>query len=106
VGAPTKPWHPGSSAVISSNWQALQQQLKAAAATAKPQFRRKRKDTDGDAEAAAAAGAKGPKKQISSMGRNTALTSVVAMDCEMVGVGPQADRDSLARVSIVSATKL
>jgi hypothetical protein len=104
--APLKPWHPGSATAISSNWQALQQQLKAAAATAKPPFRRKRKDTDGDAGAAGASGSKGPKKQISSMGRNTALTHVVAMDCEMVGVGPQADRDSLARVSIVSAAGL
>jgi hypothetical protein len=26
----------------------------------------------------------------------------VAMDCEMVGVGPGGERDSLARVSIVS----
>ena len=42
------------------------------------------------------------RKQISSLGRNTALTHVVAIDCEMVGVGPNGDQDSLARVSIVS----
>jgi len=35
-------------------------------------------------------------------GRNTALTDIIAMDCEMVGVGEDGRRSILARVSVVN----
>lgn len=35
-------------------------------------------------------------------GRNTALTEVIALDCEMVGVGEDGRRSALARVSVVN----
>jgi hypothetical protein len=95
--------------VISSNWQALQQQMKAAkeaaAASGQPtSFRRKRKDIDDPQDGSSNGGiGTAAKRQIGSLGRNTALTHVVAIDCEMVGVGPDGGRDSLARVSVVSS---
>jgi hypothetical protein len=91
-------------AAVGSNWAALQQQL-AAAAAAKPaqNWRRQRLS-----KAAAAGGGKDTAaapaaKRIGSIGRTQGATPILALDCEMVGVGPDGDRDSLARVSIVSA---
>lgn len=37
------------------------------------------------------------------MGSNTGLTPLVALDCEMVGVGPGGVRSALARVAVVNA---
>ena len=42
------------------------------------------------------------KKKPAPVGRNTALTDVVALDCEMVGCGEDGKRSVLARVSVVN----
>jgi hypothetical protein len=103
AAAAAKPLQLKQPAAIGSNWQALKQQLVAEQA-AKP--KRPRKGT-GQAPGAAAGGSSSSsssagKKQIGSIGHNKDATPIVAMDCEMVGVGPGGERDSLARVSIVS----
>jgi RNA exonuclease 4 len=41
-------------------------------------------------------------KKPAPTGRNTALTDVIALDCEMVGVGEDGRRSILARVSVVN----
>jgi hypothetical protein len=83
-----------------SNWQALKQQLVEQAATA-PKW--KRRPRAGAAAGAGGAG-EGPagKKPIGAIGTSAALTQVVAVDCEFVGVGPGGESDALARVSVVS----
>jgi hypothetical protein len=86
-----------------SNWQALKQQLAEQAASAPKRRRRQPQDGSGstgkDKEAAAAA------KGIASIGTNTALTNVLAVDCEFVGVGPGGSMDALARVSVVGVCR-
>ncbi|XXQ33954.1 RNA exonuclease 4 [Plasmodiophora brassicae] len=54
-------------------------------------------------DAASAAGVvKASSEPIDATPRDVPLTSIVAIDCEMVGVGPSTKRDALARVSIVN----
>ena len=43
-----------------------------------------------------------PQKKPAPVGRNTALTDAVALDCEMVGCGEDGKRSVLARVSVVN----
>eukprot|EP00879_Flechtneria_rotunda_P013909 GHRR01014526.1.p1 GENE.GHRR01014526.1~~GHRR01014526.1.p1 ORF type:complete len:363 (+),score=148.42 GHRR01014526.1:142-1089(+) len=95
IATVVKPWQPKQAALVSSNWEALRQQLAHQQATTRPGRRGK------GANGAAAAGA---KKQIGNIGHVKGLTPILAMDCEMVGVGPGGERDSLARVSIVNAS--
>lgn len=46
--------------------------------------------------------ASSPPKKPMPTGRNTALTDLVALDCEMVGVGVDGKKSILARVSVVN----
>jgi hypothetical protein len=93
---------------FSSNWLALKQQQQQRrqeappldpAAAAAIAARHKRKQQKQQAAAAAAAAAAPATK---SLGTGQQLTPVVAMDCEMVGVGPGGTRSIVARVSLVS----
>ena len=43
-----------------------------------------------------------PKKKPAPTGRNTALTDLIALDCEMVGAGVDGRKSILARVSVVN----
>lgn len=99
-----KPWHPKQPTAVGSNWQALQQQLKQQAAANPRRPRKPRGAAAGSNDKAAAKGGSSSsnQKQIGAIGHNKAVTPILAMDCEMVGVGPGGERDSLARVSIVS----
>lgn len=57
------------------------------------------------AKSAASAGAAAAQRKLAkpaSIGVNTAVTHVVALDCEMVGVGSGGGRSALARVCIVN----
>jgi RNA exonuclease 4 len=83
---------------VSCNWQALKQQLAAEAASAKPRKWHKTQHAGGTDKAAAAA--------VNSKGGRRGLTHVVALDCEMVGVGSGGTQDALARVCIVSRVDL
>jgi RNA exonuclease 4 len=50
-----------------------------------------------------AAAGKAAVKKPGSVGVDNSLTQVLAMDCEMVGVGPNGSKSVLARVCIVNA---
>ncbi|KAK9832227.1 hypothetical protein WJX74_003703 [Apatococcus lobatus] len=77
---------------INPNWQALQSKLQVGP--------RKRQKT----EAAAPPGRKAKEllKGPVQLKDSTAVTQVLAVDCEMVGVGPDGARSALARVCIVN----
>jgi len=95
-------------AAIGGNWAALRARINAGAskaAKAKAAARRALEDvrgaTDEDADAVGRArDARDAKPK--ATGRNTAVTTVLALDCEMVGVGVDGKRSILARVSIVN----
>jgi hypothetical protein len=102
--AARKPWRPQQQTGISSNWLQLQQQLQQQEAARPKQHRRGRQRGPAAAACADHQGTELVKKRIASTGHNTASTAQLAMDCEMVGVGPGGERDSLARVSLVSSS--
>lgn len=87
---------------IGSNWQALKQAVSSADAARKQQqqqqpaskknnWKRHKGRTTGEVDT--------PPH---SMGSSYALTPVVALDCEMVGVGPQGRESVLGRVCVVN----
>jgi RNA exonuclease 4 len=76
-------------AAVSSNWQAMRAVIK------QQDEARKRR-----LPAAAAGG--GPSKKPGAIGSTSGITSVLAIDCEMVGVGPAGERSALARVCVVN----
>jgi RNA exonuclease 4 len=78
--------NPMQPAVISSNWQAMKGVIK------EQDESRKRK--------LPAAG--GHSKKPGAIGSTAGVTTVLAIDCEMVGVGPNGDRSALARVCVVN----
>ncbi|KAK9832228.1 hypothetical protein WJX74_003703 [Apatococcus lobatus] len=82
----------GADGTINPNWQALQSKLQVGP--------RKRQKT----EAAAPPGRKAKEllKGPVQLKDSTAVTQVLAVDCEMVGVGPDGARSALARVCIVN----
>ena len=72
---------------MSANWLALKATL---AAAAKPLNSRKRRwQEGGDGQI--------PEKRPERIADTEGLTPVLAVDCEMVGVGPEGKRSSLAR---------
>jgi len=102
--AARKPWRPRQQTGISSNWLQLQQQLQQQEAARPKQHRKGRQKGPAAAASADHQRTELVKKRIASTGHNTASTAQLAMDCEMVGVGPGGERDSLARVSLVSSS--
>lgn len=76
-----------SGAPVSANWLALKATL---AAAPKPAHPHKRRKLGADAHDA-------PHKRPERIADTEGLTPVVAVDCEMVGVGPEGRRSSLAR---------
>ncbi len=72
---------------MSANWAALKATL---AVAAKPFHPRKRKGHGTDVD-------KPPAKRPERIADTEGLTPVLAVDCEMVGVGPEGKRSSLAR---------
>lgn len=71
---------------VSSNWQAMKGVIKA-----QDESRRRKLP-----------GAGGPVKKPGAIGSAAGVTTVLAIDCEMVGVGPNGDRSALARVCVVN----
>lgn len=100
-----------SAAAIGSNWKALQQRLAAEALDKQQQQqgngyiprKRFRKGANTAGTLQPSNGGLTGGKQIGSIGHTAGATAVLALDCEMVGVGPGGERDALARISIVSA---
>ncbi|EFN57440.1 hypothetical protein CHLNCDRAFT_21343 [Chlorella variabilis] len=66
----------------------------------RPRWRKKR---SADSSVEAAQDAVPANRRPNSIGGDTAPTKVVAMDCEMVGVGPGGQRSALARVCILNS---
>ena len=107
-----------AAAVGASNWSALATKI---GAGTNPKAKKRRAERLAAEEAARAGGAarfgrdgselhrlghpsdgvSAPKKP-APVGRNTALTDVIALDCEMVGCGEDGKRSVLARVSVVN----
>lgn len=88
-----------AAAAATSNWAALKAAMDAAKQPRPAHWRGKRKADQGEAAAGGGGGAQAaaPASRLQSMGSDTAPTKVVAIDCEMVGVGPNGDRSVLAR---------
>ena len=107
-----------AAAVGASNWSALATKI---GAGTNPKAKKRRAERLAAEEAARAGGAarfgrdgsdvhrlghpsdgvSAPKKP-APVGRNTALTDIIALDCEMVGCGEDGKRSVLARVSVVN----
>ncbi|KAI7844376.1 hypothetical protein COHA_002174 [Chlorella ohadii] len=92
-----------AAAAATSNWAALKAAMDAAKQqqqAARPHWQKKRK-----AEAASGAEAQpaAPANRPTSTGSDTGPTKVLAIDCEMVGVGPGGEQSALARVCIVNS---
>ncbi|GLC37592.1 hypothetical protein PLESTB_001669900 [Pleodorina starrii] len=96
--------------LANSNWEALKPAVAASKRPPPPEHvikARARKAAaavaaagGGAAATAAAAGGRRP----GLAGSDTGLTKVLAIDCEMVGVGPRGVQSALARVSIVNSS--
>ncbi|PRW59412.1 RNA exonuclease 4 [Chlorella sorokiniana] len=91
-----------AAAAATSNWAALKAAMDAAKQqqqAARPHWHKKRKAeaSAGDVQPAV------PVNRPTSTGSDTGPTKVLAIDCEMVGVGPNGDRSVLARVCIVNS---
>ncbi|GAB4817053.1 hypothetical protein N2152v2_004099 [Parachlorella kessleri] len=96
-----------TAAGVGSNWAALktalaQQQQHSSAGGGKRGRQRGQGVREG-AEEDATQEAKPGGKLPSSMGSDQGLTKVLAIDCEMVGVGPDGTRSALARVCVVNS---
>ncbi|GAX73591.1 hypothetical protein CEUSTIGMA_g1042.t1 [Chlamydomonas eustigma] len=74
---------------FSSNWQALKQVVGASGTGRKRKAERQPEEKEAT-------------KLLEAKGKSTGVTKVIAMDCEMVGVGPGGSRSALARVCIVN----
>lgn len=74
-----------SAAAVGANWEALK---KVIGATGEGKRHNKDHDISG--------------RRPGSIGKNAGLTSVVALDCEMVGVGPRGECSEVAQVCIVN----
>ncbi|PSC76702.1 RNA exonuclease 4 [Micractinium conductrix] len=98
-----------AAAAATSNWAALKAVMDAAKQqqeASRPHWQRKRKAEAGGAAAAAAGGGVQPAvpaNRPQSIGRDTEPTKLVAVDCEMVGVGPNGVRSALARVCVLNS---
>lgn len=98
---PPTPATKGSAPAVpvgAANWLAL----KAAASIGKKHSTAKAKPKAAAAPAAAPASTSHPPLLPAAIGSTTAPTRILAMDCEMVGVGPGGVRSALARVCIVN----
>lgn len=99
-----------AAAVASSNWAVLKAALDAAKSqqqAGSAPWRRRQKEKAHASGAMTASGtavqAAVPTNRPHSIGSSTEATKVVALDCEMVGVGPGGQRSALARVCIVNS---
>ena len=98
-----------AAAAATSNWAAMRAAMDVAKqqqAASKPHWQKKRKAAEGGAAPPAGGGVQPavPANQPKSLGSDMAPTKVVAMDCEMVGVGPGGTRSVLARCAPMSAS--
>mmetsp|Transcript_36251 Transcript_36251/g.80685 ORF Transcript_36251/g.80685 Transcript_36251/m.80685 type:complete len:493 (+) Transcript_36251:452-1930(+) len=82
---------PSKTTPVGSNWESLKKVI-----GARGQGRKRKEGAEG--QSAGGAGMKRP----SSLGKNQGVTQVIAMDCEMVGVGPNGVRSAVARVCLVN----
>mmetsp|Transcript_35362 Transcript_35362/g.89142 ORF Transcript_35362/g.89142 Transcript_35362/m.89142 type:complete len:311 (+) Transcript_35362:507-1439(+) len=91
---------PANAAVAGSNWQALKRKIGADGSGPKKAEKRVNKAAALSVElvAVATGGARRPE----SKGSGHEPTSVVAIDCEMVGVGPSGKASSLARATVIN----
>ena len=88
-----------AAATVSSNWMALKRQL--TAGRNENNRPRKRQVRLGNNESKDISSSHGESQQ---QDPGAKITRVLALDCEMVGVGSDGDQSMLARVSIVNAT--
>lgn len=80
---------------VSSNWSSLKSLIAKPSLGAKP---RTRNPAPGFGAAGAGTAGQGPKQ----LSENREVTHVLAIDCEMVGTGPEGDKSMLARVVIIN----
>jgi len=90
-----------ATATTGANWAALKKRINAGASTAAKRAaaaKRALEDVDATRSARATRDATTPRPT----GRNAAVTAVLALDCEMVGVGADGKRSILARATVVN----
>ncbi|GIL65221.1 hypothetical protein Vafri_19036 [Volvox africanus] len=93
---------------INSNWESLKCVVAAAKKPPPPDHVLKRRARAATAAAGEGGGAAtataAPGRRPGMVGNDTGLTKVLAIDCEMVGVGPKGSKSVLARVCIVNSS--
>ncbi|GLI66804.1 hypothetical protein VaNZ11_010714 [Volvox africanus] len=94
---------------VNSNWESLKCVVAAAKKPPPPDHVLKRRRAKAAAAAAGEGGGAGaataaPGRRPGMVGNDTGLTKVLAIDCEMVGVGPKGSKSVLARVCIVNSS--
>lgn len=93
----------GATATTGANWAALKKRINAGASSAaKAAAAARRALEDVDDATRTRDGGRDASATPRATGRNTAVTAVLALDCEMVGVGADGKRSILARASIVN----
>ena len=94
---------PSSLAGCTSNWDTLRAAMESRKAGKGGVAGKKRKAHQMASDAGDAGRKKGPSTLNTSTEAVAQLTRVLAVDCEMVGVGRDGDKSALARVSVVNA---
>eukprot|EP00798_Chlamydomonas_sp_ICE-L_P024025 gene24025-9600_t len=87
---------PSKSGQVGSNWELLKKVIGATGARKKKQAIVKKKTESSSISSV------NMSKRPQAVGKSTEPTSVVALDCEMVGVGPGGERSALARVCMIN----
>ena len=88
-----------ASTSFSSNWEAMKSKV---GANGDGTVKKRKREEERAEKGGGSSSVKTETKQMEAKGSSHEITQVLAVDCEMVGVGPDGKRSSIARVCVIN----